>query len=456
MAINLKRSNVEGSKRLFLDRLTTDQQPLLQANIDEGPGDPYDYGGVGDSGNFGVSFDCSGLDFVVIAVALYGFSYFAGKGYYRIGTTETFPTPFPGFRRVSKQELINSNSPIRVMIGHYGGGENSHMACVIDGWHMESNGDYGVIGGTNLHRKGITPFDSNYWNDWWVYDGGIDEDTEYRQPMGYPLVLDYSAGRISGASLKAAGVSAVCRYLYGAGTNLPYKQLVKSEADDLIANGIEIVSNFESAADRALGGAAAGTADAQAALRVHHDCGGPDPAQIYFSVDWDATPEQQGAINAYLKACANVIGVENTGIYAGYWPLSRALDAGVCKLAWQTEAWSGGNIDSRVNLVQRNGVGYLNVDGVQCDRNEAHTDNFGQWGQAAPLPQPQPPVILPPSDPFIAWYKQATDRELLEYMVAQLGPGDPIWPARGSTLRDKVWSLQPPPVAPKTATRKKK
>lgn len=460
MAVALKRSNVEGSKRLFLDRLTTDAQPMLQPNnIDAGPGDEYDYGGVGDSNNFGVGFDCSGLDFIVIAVALYGFKFFEGKGYYRMGTTETFPGQFQGFRQVSKQELINSNSPIKVMIGHYGGGENSHMACIIDGWHMESNGDYGIIGGTDLHRKGITPLDSDYWNDHWVYDGGIEEDTDRRQPMGYPLVLDYSGGRVSGASLKANGVTAVCRYLYGAGTGLQYKQLVKSEADDLIANGIEIVSNFESSADRMLGGAAAGKADVQSALAVHHECGGPDPARIYFSADWDAAPEQQGPINDYLKACADVLGVDNTGIYAGFWPLSRALDAGVCKLAWQTEAWSGGNIDSRINLLQRNGVGYKYIDGVPTDVNEAHTDDFGAWGQAVAPVTPPPVVVVPPSDPFIAWYKRATDRELLEYLVAQVGPGDPAWSSVGSTLRDKVWQLgtpQPPATPPNPKLRKKK
>lgn len=33
-----------------------------------------------------------------------------------------------------------------------------------------------------------------------------------------------------------------------------------------------------------------------------------------------------------------------------------------------------------------------------------------------------------------------TDRELLEYIAAQLGPGDPTWESKGMTLRDKVWS----------------
>lgn len=34
-----------------------------------------------------------------------------------------------------------------------------------------------------------------------------------------------------------------------------------------------------------------------------------------------------------------------------------------------------------------------------------------------------------------------TDRELLEYIASQLGPGDSSWDSKGKTLRDKVWSL---------------
>lgn len=33
-----------------------------------------------------------------------------------------------------------------------------------------------------------------------------------------------------------------------------------------------------------------------------------------------------------------------------------------------------------------------------------------------------------------------SDRELLEYIAEQLGPGHPDWASKGMTLRDKVWS----------------
>lgn len=40
-----------------------------------------------------------------------------------------------------------------------------------------------------------------------------------------------------------------------------------------------------------------------------------------------------------------------------------------------------------------------------------------------------------------AFPKDYTDRELLEYIADQLGPGHPVWASKGQTLRDKLWSL---------------
>lgn len=47
---------------------------------------------------------------------------------------------------------------------------------------------------------------------------------------------------------------------------------------------------------------------------------------------------------------------------------------------------------------------------------------------------PAPPAVK-------QWPKDYSDRELLEYIAAQLGPGDPAWQSKGMTLRDRVWSL---------------
>lgn len=65
---------------------------------------------------------------------------------------------------------------------------------------------------------------------------------------------------------------------------------------------------------------------------------------------------------------------------------------------------------------------------------------------AVPTPPEVTPVLDPtpepaPTDDFQTWLKTAPDRDLLEYIVNQLGPGFPTWASAGSTLRDKVWSI---------------
>lgn len=449
------RSNVEFAKRIFLDRLTVDAQPLLQPdNIDAGPGDEYEYAGTLDPYNFGVGGDCSGVDGIVIGAALLGPQHMSwGRQF----STETFPGPFPAqFRKVSKAEFLSSTAPIRVMIEHGGGGPNSHMACIIDGWHMESNGSHGIVGGANLHAPGVNPLDSTLWNDWWVSTESIEEDTTWRQPVDYPIGVDYAGGRISADALHKAGIDFVCRYLNDGGPSLPGKQLLPSEFADLTNNGIPVVFNFETTADFMLAGHDAGHSAAQFSLNYVRSLPGV-PSDwmpvVYFSADFDEAPNQDAAIFAFCDGAAEVLGAEadgrrRVGIYGAYWISKRARDAGKVGYIWQTEAWSGGHIDSRVDIMQRNALGYKTIAGVQCDINEAHSTAFGQFILGAKPAGPPPPPVE--TDAFLAWMHGATERQLLEYLTEQVGPGNPTWDTKGSTLRDKVFSL----VAPKTAARK--
>jgi len=64
-------------------------------------------------------------------------------------------------------------------------------------------------------------------------------------------------------------------------------------------------------------------------------------------------------------------------MYAGYYPIKRAFDAGKIKWGWQTYAWSGGQWDARAQLQQyKNGV---NVGGADCDYDRAMVSDYGQW-----------------------------------------------------------------------------
>ncbi|MEV6070333.1 DUF1906 domain-containing protein [Nocardia sp. NPDC052001] len=225
--------------------------------------------------------------------------------------------------------------------------------------------------------------------------------------------LDYAAGRPAASAIRAAGFDFVVRYLSEGGPSLPGKILTPAEADDLRAHGVSIVSNWETTAARMLDGYGAGVTDARAALARVLRCGGRPDRPIYFSADFDATPPQQEPINAYLDGAASVLGRANVGIYGGYWPVSRALDAGIATWAWQTIAWSGSNREPRAQLFQTGRQ--VVVDGVECDVNETDYADFGQWDFES-----EEQDLTPEQD------------EILRDIQTQLrGPGLAGWPQLG-------------------------
>lgn len=202
--------------------------------------------------------------------------------------------------------------------------------------------------------------------------------------------VDFAWGRPGVPALEHAGVKFCCRYLSHDTTG---KNLTRSEADELSRAGLWIAVVWETTADRALGGHAAGVADAQAAGQQARDCGMPADRPVYFAVDWDAGPSDQPAIDAYLRGAASVLGTHRVGLYAGYGPIHRAFDNGTITWGWQTYAWSAGQWDHRAQLHQ-----YSNdhiIGGVGLDYDVNMTGDYGQWqvgrspgGQPGPTPQP--------------------------------------------------------------------
>src|SRR6185437_12928118 len=146
--------------------------------------------------------------------------------------------------------------------------------------------------------------------------------------------------------------------------------------------------NWEWGSQDSLDGFSKGVEEAKAAEAQRKAVGAPSTAPIYFSIDFDATPGDQTAINAYFDGVASVIGRARTGAYGGYYPIKRLFDAGKIKWGWQTYAWSGGQWDSRAQMRQvENGI-----DGGGVDKDEAVASDYGQWGPSAPKPPP-PPVV---------------------------------------------------------------
>ena len=351
----LKRADVTLAKAIFAARL----------------GQDYVYGGHWSSDPTDGT-DCSGLAGEELEAATKGSAMIWGHPV----STESWPPdaqpgdsgPYGTINAATPHD-VPADAAATVSIHHGGGGPDSHMNITLDSTVMEDSGDHGVC----TVAGGAMPATDPYWNQWWYIPGPI---------LDTSRGVDFAGGRPGGQAIAEMGYRFVCRYLSDGGTELPSKRLTVDEARDLGAHGLGVVSNWENTADRMLGGYNAGVDDSLLADAWHTRCGGPPGRPIYFSADWDATPEQQNLINDYLRGCASIIGLSRVGIYGGYWPVARALDAGLCAWSWQATAWSATNIDSRINILQRSGE-FTTIGGVQCDINDSYTADYGQWNYQA-------------------------------------------------------------------------
>lgn len=273
------------------------------------------------------------------------------------------------------------------------------------------------------------------------------------------LGLDYAGGVPQPTAIVNAGYGFVCRYLTPGGAGLPGKLLTPSEFTALQAAGIAVVLNFETTADRMRAGHDAGIADAQVAHATANSLGIPADRAVYFSADFDATPVDQVAIDAYLTGAASVIGAARVGVYGSYYAVQRCLDNGTAHWAWQTSAWSGGLIEPRAHIYQHGGT--VLVGGVECDINEALQVDFGQHPYSSPLGVPDMPAgviasgpqttkLVMPIGPSVSalvakgWLSLASSEDGTAQVWIQ-GPKGGIGPMNDITLvKDQRWWMELP------------
>jgi len=182
--------------------------------------------------------------------------------------------------------------------------------------------------------------------------------------------VDYAWSHPGGAHLQSAGMKFACRYL----SSDVKKNLSRTEADDLAAHDVWSVVVWETTANRAGAGLAAGQADARTALVQARACGIPADRPIYFAVDYDAPA---AAVAAYFQGVASVLTPARTGVYGGYRVVKALLDSKTVRWAWQTVAWSAGKWDDRAVIRQL--AATVKINGVSCDKDFAYAHDYGQW-----------------------------------------------------------------------------
>ncbi|SEF34425.1 protein of unknown function [Amycolatopsis pretoriensis] len=204
---------------------------------------------------------------------------------------------------------------------------------------------------------------------------------------------DYSAGRPSGAALKAAGFTGVVRYV---GLGSAGKRLTAAEYRDLVAAGVQVLLVAELGVGDSWGTAtdddyARGKANAAAALNDAHACGIPDRDIVIFAAS-DAQPSATWHVTdtvKYVRGFRDVLGLSRTGHY-GFAATNQAVHAaGVASFYWRCGAEPSAADKGWVHLWQRNRNPTTRVvAGVPCDIN----DVYRPISPVAPSPVPTPAV----------------------------------------------------------------
>ena len=139
--------------------------------------------------------------------------------------------------------------------------------------------------------------------------------------------------------LKREGYSFVARYLVPNEGKTAWKALTAAEAKDIRDAGLSIMLCWETYAERIKEGAKAGTEDGRAARKLAAGMDIPAGTVIYFAADYDVPAADYDAVEAYLKAAREEIGLYRVGLY-GHERVVEAMKHRGYNDFWQCVAWS--------------------------------------------------------------------------------------------------------------------
>ncbi len=187
------------------------------------------------------------------------------------------------------------------------------------------------------------------------------------------VVVDYAWWQVTASQLLSMGFDGVMRYISHDGS----KDLSPSERDDLRAHNMTIGLVYESTANRATQGIAAGQADAIYANQHADSLGYPSDKTLWYAVDGDFDPS---VVQPYFDGIGSIHG----RIYAPYGGIRVIDNVRYPGKGWQTAAWSGGRVSARAGIYQNKFAG-------NYDSNKVLVADYGQWGAGVLPPVPIPP-----------------------------------------------------------------
>lgn len=174
--------------------------------------------------------------------------------------------------------------------------------------------------------------------------------------------LDYSAAKLSGTTIAAAGYTGVIRYL-DSPANLGRKHTDPNEYRGHVAAGLGVRMVMQTTTSASDGGYGVGQDHARRALAGAEFLG--YGGVIYFTNDRTTLPSSQ-RWDDYLTGAASVLGWDRVGAYGFANAMDVASHMTACQHFWQ----AGRRSDVRpfVQVWQDNNT-QVHVAGVLCDRN---------------------------------------------------------------------------------------
>lgn len=220
-------------------------------------------------------------------------------------------------------------------------------------------------------------------------------------------------------------ISFVGRYLVKPSMS---KALTANEAKILRENGLGILLIWETYANRARDGAAAGRTDGATAAILASQYGVPNNCTIYFAVDYDAPKSDYQAIEQYLCAAKAACAPYRCGVY-GKADLINSVKAD-CYM--QCVAWSYGAVSPKNNVYQyewqggANAKALANKVGFAVDLDSCENlESAGIW--------------LPPKETH--WYDEAMHWAEENGLMTDGRPNDYVTRAELATVLERYAKL---------------